>query len=1171
MTAVKDPLYREIMKRLSERLDPTLFERCAVELLRPVYPGLVPVSGGDDAGMDGAISQPTGGPPVVLVCTTARDVIGNLTESLESYVRSGQKSREAVLATSQALTPRQRRNLESRAQEKGFELRNVHDRDDFTGRLYREPMWRKELLGLAGDLPALSAYPRLHRPCLRHGADRTLVGREEAASWVRSQRDDFVLVGQPGVGKRSLLRLLVEDGRGLFVVTNDMARIADGCRAAQPEFLLLEDAHLLAEDLYSRSDLLSAICRMRQETRASFKIAATSWSGQQVAHAIDPTGHVTTKEIASLSRTDTATIVRSISPKLPEAIVAEIVNQSDCRPGLAATLAEYAGAHRIVDRLVDGRLLLAHLRRSLASRGLTGRDLDVLAGFALAGSAGAALDKVASVLGESDVNTCATLSKVAHTGIIEDRGFLAVGNPALRAALVARTFFRGSASLRVRKHLAAIPDPRSGMKTLIGALGRGAPVSHKPIQWLLTNDATARTDQELWQLYARTGKTAAVEWIIREHPRKLPIIAYWALCVLPETTLPKLLSAISAPPEDDTSAQQEDVPSLADRTVAFIARRPEPEVSAIEEWIREPTHHTVQRRQQLLNVLLASFGGPCRPPKRLRRATAMLVRLIFSLRLRELRPDRTELGSHWLVISALSAHQVRQIHALWKPSTDLLRKAGAADTVRRIAARWAAAAWHRGADLPPETVRELEKLAARMITDIVRWSDRRAGVVLWAYQVADECNVQVPGLPPAPSDLQELFGIRPDEAARDQPANVARLATELASKSVATGVERLLHYHAEAGVTLHSAKALRIVENMVRHIAERAPEPSAWVVALASQRVPAHWMKSFTDAMLAKGHECGEGWRALLKRNEYDDVVVQSAIHQSRVPEGVKAYVLRRLVNCEALLGFVVWRKIPNTWKERILTHENRRIAGVAACEMYREYQDHDPELLTLSTAARTSWRRAIVESDEREVLASVFQRHSDVAKAWFQAPARRLRSTPAGVSTDDMVNEVLDEIRQLESAGDPTLYATAASVLKLDAKLQLVRAMSADTDPRAFVALVGNDPTLYEAFLSRRDLAPMHLAPLTDGVPSPDLAELAVSHGYSPEDIAEQIVTWPELHSVFSHFPEFKTVEEMENPGEEHFPEPPIAARHDAMAEWKRHPNPVVRQIYGLVKEMET
>ena len=1001
MTAVKDPLYREIMKRLSERLDPMLFERCAVELLRPVYPGLVPVSGGDDAGMDGAISEPTGGPPVVLVCTTARDVIGNLTDSLESYVRSGQKSREAVLATSRALTPRQRRNLENRAREKGFELRNVHDRDDFTGRLYRKPDCRKELLGLAGDLPALSVYPRLHRPRLRHGADRTLVGREEAASWVRSQRDHFVLVGQPGVGKRSLLRLLVEDGRGLFVATNDMARIADGCRAAQPEFLLLEDAHLLAEDPYSRSDLLSAICRLRWEIGASFKIAATTWTwpDRRVAHEIG--SDVATKTIHPLSRPDTAKIVWSVAPKLPENDVAEIVNQSECRPGLAVTLAEHVGAPGAAGRLADGRLLLDHLRQSCTSRGLSGLDLDVLAVFALAGSTGAPLAGVADVLRESQLNIRTTLSKVARTGILKDGDhFLAIVGPALRAALVARTFFRGPSSLSAGKHLAVMPDPRSATLTLIDTLARGASVPQELIQRRLPQNATHGPDPELWQRYAATSQEA-VEWIVREH----------------------LLSA--------------------------------PAISAIQDWIQQPTRYVVRRRQMLLDALSSSFESSQQVSKGLRQATVSLVPSVFSLDFRRLEPDPIELGTARFDIRGLLPDHVEQVHALWKPSTDLLRKVNEIDIAGRIAQSWATAPQRLGRVLPPETVKVVQEFAARMIADVVRWSEGRPGIVLWAKQLAVECNLHVPDLPATPSVVEALFGIRPDAFARDQQDKAVRLVAEkLASQPAAVGVKLLLRYEEEARVTLRKWTALGTVEKVVRHIAERTQDPSAWSVVLADWQASAHWMAPFADAMLAKGQGCEDGWRALLGHSKYRDVFVQSAIYRPRMPESVVAYVLNRLASYVAMPAAVTWKDVPNGWKERILVHESRQVAVAVACEIHRQYQAHDPELVTLSRTARTSWRRAIVESNDEMVLAGVFRHHPDVAKAWFLSPDRR---RPDGPSEAPTVS--------------PTLYETAANALDSDAKLQLVRAMSADTDPRAFIALVGNDPTLCEAILSRRDI----------------------------------------------------------------------------------------------------
>ena len=75
-----------------------------------MYPRLVPVTGGGDAGMDGAIGNRRRR-VTPLIVTTAANVLGNLTGSLESYRRTGGRATEAVLATSRALTPRKRRNL----------------------------------------------------------------------------------------------------------------------------------------------------------------------------------------------------------------------------------------------------------------------------------------------------------------------------------------------------------------------------------------------------------------------------------------------------------------------------------------------------------------------------------------------------------------------------------------------------------------------------------------------------------------------------------------------------------------------------------------------------------------------------------------------------------------------------------------------------------------------------------------------------------------------------------------------------------------------------------------------------------------------------------------------------------------------------------------------------
>lgn len=113
-----DPFHEEIVERLKKRIDPNSFEDCACDLIRPEFPGVVPVRGGSDSGFDGAIADGQG-VPFPLVSTTAKDVIGNLTRNLKSYLRDGGTRRSVVLATSRELSKRRRKNLEARARELG--------------------------------------------------------------------------------------------------------------------------------------------------------------------------------------------------------------------------------------------------------------------------------------------------------------------------------------------------------------------------------------------------------------------------------------------------------------------------------------------------------------------------------------------------------------------------------------------------------------------------------------------------------------------------------------------------------------------------------------------------------------------------------------------------------------------------------------------------------------------------------------------------------------------------------------------------------------------------------------------------------------------------------------------------------------------------------------------
>src|SRR3990167_11449417 len=110
---IRDSFYYQILQKLDELQgaeDGDPFERCACDLLRKLYPTLVPISGGNDSGRDGSISY--NGLQIFLVCTVSKPVITNVKNSLGSYIKGNGKGRDIVVATPRALTAKQRNNLE---------------------------------------------------------------------------------------------------------------------------------------------------------------------------------------------------------------------------------------------------------------------------------------------------------------------------------------------------------------------------------------------------------------------------------------------------------------------------------------------------------------------------------------------------------------------------------------------------------------------------------------------------------------------------------------------------------------------------------------------------------------------------------------------------------------------------------------------------------------------------------------------------------------------------------------------------------------------------------------------------------------------------------------------------------------------------------------------------
>lgn len=333
---ISDPIYRAILDGLEQRdvFDGDRFEACVVGLLQDRFPGLVPIPGGNDGGMDGAIAD-LEGEAYPLVCTIAERGLANLTRSLKRYKKTGGKRRKVVFATCRRVTPQKRRNLRSRARKLGFTLVQVYEQRAIATLLYRQSDWRRDLLRLDGSPPALSVLP----PRLRqHLIELEIRGRDRDLEWLRTTSGDRVLVGEPGSGKTYAFYRLARDGWGLFLTSESEAEIADALRDQKPGVVIVDDAHV-------DPSRLARLRALRAQGTHRFDIVASTWRGAE-NEVRDALGVWSSKvrRLELLTRREILDLYAEMGVTAEEfglekdRILGTLADQAANRPGLAVTL-----------------------------------------------------------------------------------------------------------------------------------------------------------------------------------------------------------------------------------------------------------------------------------------------------------------------------------------------------------------------------------------------------------------------------------------------------------------------------------------------------------------------------------------------------------------------------------------------------------------------------------------------------------------------------------------------------------------------------------------------------------------------------------------------------------------------------------------------------------------
>lgn len=1053
---MSEELFIEKIRRgLKEQvLHPQDFEDCMVQLLRKIFPGLFPVRGGKDSGMDGAIADGIG-EAFPLVVTTRKEVERNLTESLDSYMKGGRPRRKVVLATSQALTPPRQNKLKDLAQDKGFILVQIIEQSGVAILLLENSGWCEKLLGLTGEPSTLSVVPPSRRPLL----EIEPVGRDADIEWLKTTAGDRVLSGAPGSGKTFLLYHLTRQGWGVFVA-NPEGPVAKDLLNQRPEIVIVDDAHI-------QPDFLVKLRHLRQETRLDFSIIATTWEGgkDEVMEALG-VGETQVHRLELLTRNEIVEIYRRLGVDEDPDTMRYLVDQAANKPGLAATIATLwlqDSWREVIEGKALSRTLLTFFDRYV------GREsTDVLAALSLGGDRGMELEVVREYLGIDRPQLRQVTAGLAAGGVLSEagKGFLAVWPRPLRSALIRTVYYRDLIN--------SVPHLGKAVETLLDAKVLGAAVPSQELRELVLRSRSENAWKKLTQLSEEDA-----HWVLENYPGNLLDVASSLLLLIPQAVIPRVIERAAEPPQKTGGWL------LSEQPMSILSSWVEDIEAGREEWLRRRRMVARAAKQFLLEGGERGVG-----------VHAMCIALSPKLLGDSLDPGKGNIITHSRGL--LPRETLLQIEQIWDRTKEVIQDIDAASChhLASLLRDWHhqySAGRAEGAAEKREIMREF---ARRALADLAARSQGSPGWQTHLGKLAEEFGMSVE-LEQDPILLllydHDLSPQSRREKEAIRGAQIKTLATEWAHDDPKVVVQKIAFYEAEAK---KSSGHMRNMPVFCSALADSVQEPEAWLEELLSQGLPGDLSGPFLWRIV---RDRRAGWESLLNRSLDIESLRWSAatliLRLQDPPPSLIEKVFDEFPDLVTLTERIsLNREVPAPTLRRLLCHPQWKAALAAAVgEWCAEPQGKVREEIL------PEWRSAILRSQSEEYSDAG---HARGLQFWLGV----ILSGDASLALEWLGNRLRDPDLPRSFMGDSP-FAHALRALGKEQRMVLLQEL--EPVPIAddmLPLLIREDVEVYEQLLSIKRLSDYHLAPLA-GLPQktwPRLALVALRAGYEPAQIAE-------------------------------------------------------------------